>query len=186
LPAVGARPPPLAREVRHGTWTYVVERGDTLLEIARWYGVSLDELVHLNRLRDPDRIEVGQRLVIPVNAARRHAPAVLRPVESRLLRQRQELARAQRQLASADFGGAAQRLEDLRRQLDPAEPGSREIMIGVEETSAHVHAAFGDQQQAAAAFERALRLDPAYEPPSSCPPKVLSAFQTAQRDGAAP
>jgi LysM repeat protein len=185
LPPVGARPPPLTRDVRQGTWTYVVERGDTLLEIARWNGVSLDELVWLNRLRDPDRIEVGQRLVIPVNAARRRALARPPPAESRLLRQQHELARARRQLDSADFGGAAQRLEDLRRQLDPAEPGSREIMIGVEEVSAHVHAAFGNQQQAAAAFGRALRLDPAYEPPASSPPKVLSAFETAQRVSAA-
>jgi LysM repeat protein len=45
--------------------TYVVQRGDTLAEIAQRFGVSLTDLVRLNDIQDIDRIEVGQVLVIP-------------------------------------------------------------------------------------------------------------------------
>ncbi|WPL18919.1 N-acetylmuramoyl-L-alanine amidase AmiC precursor [Thiorhodovibrio winogradskyi] len=48
-----------ARSVRH-----VIEHGDTLLDIARDYQVSLPSLRSLNQLRD-DRIRVGQVLRIP-------------------------------------------------------------------------------------------------------------------------
>jgi len=42
-----------------------VERGETLYRIGKAYGVSDGELARLNGIRDPDRIEVGQLLVIP-------------------------------------------------------------------------------------------------------------------------
>lgn len=183
-PPVGARAPAV-RDARTSTWTYVVEPGDTLFEVARACGVSLDELMRLNRIDDPDRIEVSQLLVLPMIPAQRQATPMARPDPSRLRRHRQELALARRELASADFTGAANRLESLRRQVKSAEQGSRGILIALEELTAHVHAAFGDQQQAAAAFERALRLDPGYEPPEHCPPKVLHAFESARQESPA-
>lgn len=53
LPAVGDQP------------TYEVQAGDTLSLIALRYGVTVDELVQANGLADPDRIYIGQVLVIP-------------------------------------------------------------------------------------------------------------------------
>lgn len=47
------------------TATYTVERGDTLYRIAQSFGVSVDELVRLNGLADPNQIEVGQTLLVP-------------------------------------------------------------------------------------------------------------------------
>ena len=44
---------------------YVVRRGDTLSQIARWYGVSLNALAQANGIYNPSRIYVGQRLCIP-------------------------------------------------------------------------------------------------------------------------
>src|SRR5690606_22581644 len=43
---------------------HVVQKGETLWTIARRYGLSVDELVRLNELSDPNRIVVGQKLVI--------------------------------------------------------------------------------------------------------------------------
>jgi len=43
---------------------HVINRGDTLMEIARHYGVSLASLRSANRIKD-DRIRVGQVLTIP-------------------------------------------------------------------------------------------------------------------------
>lgn len=47
----------------------VVQPGDTLTAIARRHGVSVEDLVSINRLADPDRILVGQLLrLVPVEA----------------------------------------------------------------------------------------------------------------------
>jgi len=45
---------------------YVVRRGDTLTRIARAFGVSVSDLRRANNIVNPNRILVGQRLVIPV------------------------------------------------------------------------------------------------------------------------
>lgn len=45
--------------------THVVQGGDTLAEIARKYGVSLEAVIAANTLTDPNWLEVGQELVIP-------------------------------------------------------------------------------------------------------------------------
>jgi len=42
-----------------------VEHGETLYRIGKAYGVSYQELAHVNGLTNPDRIEVGQEIVIP-------------------------------------------------------------------------------------------------------------------------
>lgn len=44
--------------------TYVVKRGDTLGSIARRFGLSLSALIAANNIRDPNRIFVGQVLII--------------------------------------------------------------------------------------------------------------------------
>jgi LysM repeat protein len=44
---------------------YKVRSGDTLLAIARRFGVSTDAIVKANALANPDRLTVGQTLLIP-------------------------------------------------------------------------------------------------------------------------
>ena len=57
---------PLTPEPFDGpTFTYIVQRGDTLAEICDEYGVSIDEVVRINNITDWDHIEVGQRILIP-------------------------------------------------------------------------------------------------------------------------
>ncbi len=45
--------------------TYVVQKGDTLLSIARRYGLTVKQLLDANNIANPDRIAIGQKLVIP-------------------------------------------------------------------------------------------------------------------------
>lgn len=63
---------------------YVVQAGDTLSAIAARYGISVPQLVSANQLSDPDRLAIGQRLVIPTAGAppvtRRGPALVLRHV----------------------------------------------------------------------------------------------------------
>jgi len=61
-PSVGAAPP--APSSPAGV-VHVVQAGQTLYSIARAYGQDVQDLASTNRLADPDRLEVGQRLFIP-------------------------------------------------------------------------------------------------------------------------
>ncbi|MDP8257008.1 MAG: M23 family metallopeptidase [Candidatus Alcyoniella australis] len=44
---------------------HTVQRGQTLYSIAKSYNIPMDELVRLNRIKDPDKIQAGQKLFIP-------------------------------------------------------------------------------------------------------------------------
>jgi LysM repeat protein len=49
-----------------GTELYVVRSGDTLLSIARRYGITISDIVEANSLANPDALSVGQELLIPI------------------------------------------------------------------------------------------------------------------------
>lgn len=71
LPALGTvDAAPLAQN-----GVYTVKTGDTLLAIARQYGVSLQGLMTANNISDPSLIYTGQVLVIPGATAPAQAPA---------------------------------------------------------------------------------------------------------------
>ena len=46
--------------------TYVVVKGDNLTKIAKRNHTDVDTLVKLNRIRNRDRIYIGQVLLIPI------------------------------------------------------------------------------------------------------------------------
>ncbi len=45
---------------------YTVKPGDTLYTIARRYGLSFEALARFNRIREPESLDVGQEIRIPV------------------------------------------------------------------------------------------------------------------------
>lgn len=58
------------------TRTHIVAKGETLGRIARMYGTTVQRLAADNNLQDPDRINIGQQLVVPAPATPR--PAMVR------------------------------------------------------------------------------------------------------------
>ena len=46
--------------------TYAVKSGDRLLFIAKRFNVSPDELIAMNKIKDPAKLQIGQTLKIPV------------------------------------------------------------------------------------------------------------------------
>jgi len=44
---------------------YIVQKGDTLLQIAARFGISVDDLINENNISDPDAISIGTQLIIP-------------------------------------------------------------------------------------------------------------------------
>ncbi len=57
---------------------HIVRPGETLWAIARDHGTSLAVLVRLNGLSDPDRLQLGQRILLPAVAAPARKRAVPR------------------------------------------------------------------------------------------------------------
>src|SRR5258708_17421961 len=45
--------------------TYTVQQNDTLYKIAAKFGVSVDDLIKVNGITDPNSISPGQKLIIP-------------------------------------------------------------------------------------------------------------------------
>lgn len=45
---------------------HVVQRGQTLSGIAKAYETTVEDIVRANKLPNPDRLVVGQALVIPI------------------------------------------------------------------------------------------------------------------------
>jgi LysM repeat protein len=44
---------------------YVIKKGDTLLPIARQFGVTVNEIQEANGITDPRRLSIGQEIIIP-------------------------------------------------------------------------------------------------------------------------
>jgi LysM repeat protein len=47
---------------------YTVQKGDTLIPIARKFGVTVQEITEANGITDPHRLRIGQEIIIPVPA----------------------------------------------------------------------------------------------------------------------
>jgi len=57
------------------TTEYVVQSGDSIGGIAKQYGISRSEIVDLNKLSDPNKLRVGQKLMLPGRLKIKAAPA---------------------------------------------------------------------------------------------------------------
>jgi len=67
---------PAIKEVKEeGTIEYTVKKGDSLGLIAKKHNISKSELMELNKLADPNKIRVGQKLIIPKRAHTALPPA---------------------------------------------------------------------------------------------------------------
>ena len=44
---------------------YIVKKGDTLWQIAKRYGSTIDDIVRTNGIEDANQISIGQKLFIP-------------------------------------------------------------------------------------------------------------------------
>jgi len=53
---------------RRVTWhRHIIERGETLSDIAERYGIVMSELIRINNISNPRRIRAGRPLMVPVN-----------------------------------------------------------------------------------------------------------------------
>ena len=127
--AVG-QPAPASAAARPADTEYVVRPGDTLSGVARAFGTTFRALAEANRLADPDRLKVGQRLLVPAGgrSGQPTAPAARPASPPASLAER--VVAAARAVAGprARIGVAGHDLVGGQRVFIPAEqafPGSR-------------------------------------------------------------
>jgi len=51
-----------------GGFIYTIQAGDTFFRLAQRYGISVQDLINANPGVDPDRLQIGQRICIPIPA----------------------------------------------------------------------------------------------------------------------
>jgi LysM repeat protein len=56
------------------TGKYTIKPGDTLSGIAQEFGITVEDLVKLNNITDPNQIQAGQVLTVPAKGAATSAP----------------------------------------------------------------------------------------------------------------
>jgi LysM repeat protein len=56
------------------TKTHIVAKGETLTQISKQYGVSVDEIEQLNKIGDAKKLQAGQTIKIPVSAGGTPSP----------------------------------------------------------------------------------------------------------------
>lgn len=206
-PPAPERPPPAA--VRPDADSYVVRPGDTLGEIAFFYGIPIEALARANGILDANELSVGERLVIPHDAATQVAArqvAAAPPARSRALVRRaaarpaQEVKRAALdvQLHNADELVRTARFDEALAETERARPALAELeatsgrdaerRVRLEVLSATASIALGRDEAAHQSFERALRADADLElDPASTSPKVVRHLEeTRRRLAAAP
>ena len=76
-PPVPVEPAPSVIEPGSGR-LYEVQNGESLSKIASRFGVSTRELVELNKIKDPNHIRMGQKLVLP-EYAKAQPPSASKP-----------------------------------------------------------------------------------------------------------
>lgn len=74
LPALAQQP--------SGVTIYVVQRGDTLYRIALQYGLTVNDIARVNSLTNPNSIDVGDRLLIPLSGQPLPQTHVVQPGET--------------------------------------------------------------------------------------------------------
>ncbi len=56
------------------TKTHIVAKGETLTQISKQYGVSIEEIEQLNKIGDAKKLQAGQTIKIPVSAGGTPSP----------------------------------------------------------------------------------------------------------------
>ena len=61
---------PREERVHEFARTHIVQEGETLSEIAEKYGTTVDVLKKVNRIKRPNMVAVGRKLIIPPESSR--------------------------------------------------------------------------------------------------------------------
>jgi colicin import membrane protein len=57
------------------TKTHIVAKGETLTQISKQYGVSVEDIEHLNKIEDAKKLQAGQTIKIPASESPTPSPS---------------------------------------------------------------------------------------------------------------
>lgn len=69
---------------------YTVRKGDSLSRIAQKHGISTLELSSLNNIKNPNKIRIGQKLIVPGSGSAMNVPAPIEPENTAVRRVKAE------------------------------------------------------------------------------------------------
>lgn len=138
----------MARQCPPGTTAYTIKSGDTLYKIARTYKISVDNLVEANPGIDPNRLQVGQTICIPVAIP----PGTCPPGTASYIVQ-----------AGDTYSALARRFNTSVEAIATANPGVNPNALRI------------GQNLCIPAAAPEIPQEPAPEPPFTCPPGSLVA-----------
>lgn len=104
---------------REGTAKHIVRRGDTLSEIAQYYGVTLRQVQEANAIVNRSRIYTGQTLLIPPSRKR---PGHAAPSRSLAQSTGNALGHAEESLAQRSSAEPSQEADEFSDQTGPSNP----------------------------------------------------------------
>ena len=181
----------------HAALRHQVRAGETLHELARWYGHPVDVLAARNRIDDPNRIVAGAWLSIPAGARTGcppAAPTLAKPAapepEARVVATvspepavpKEALARADVALEEA---GRRYRAADFEAVLELTEEAQHVLPAGVEDPASIdrraraswlaglANAGLDRREAAIASLREALELRPSLRDEQSVSPRIL-------------
>jgi hypothetical protein len=81
VPFIDETPIALPTEEDNNETVYIVNAGDTLGTISELFDVSIDDLMTVNGISNPNLLDVGQELIIPINGIPTATPTIV-PTET--------------------------------------------------------------------------------------------------------
>lgn len=179
---------------------YRLQRGETLVAVARRFFGRPDQaqsLARINGIRNPRRLQVGERLLIPrsdLSLARRiparparapETPSVSAPPPPKRPAAEPpnfggELRRAINSYLDGNYQGALEKLEEVRpRVLARGRAAERKLLL---RHLIFVYTAFDRQADACTSYRALLQLDPQFDwDPDEVSPKILGLVARCKR-----
>jgi murein DD-endopeptidase MepM/ murein hydrolase activator NlpD len=158
---------------------HVVHAGETLSEIALRYGVRVSAICQLNRILDPHRIEIGQRLRLPQDAVLASRSPLASKPSSEPRRAQVLLAEAEESYLEARFERALEHAQEAEALLE-GEASGNELRARAAFVAGSALAGLGEEERASEQFARVHELDSRFEPPSGwLSPRLGSLYGSA-------
>jgi LysM repeat protein len=173
-----SNPPAVATSAK--TTLYVVQPGETLGEIARCAGVSVQDLARDNGIPSPKLIFAGEKLRLPAGHGCRSQSDPARTARSQ---SQSLLSKANSSLDSADFEQALSLAHACSQKLAPypSDPQAKALRVRCHVLAGTAATGLDQPDQALTEFRHALALDPHLKlPEGSTSPRVRELLAQAR------
>lgn len=130
IPVEEAAPAAAPAAPSGATTTYKIKPGDNLTKIAKEYNTTVEELVKLNNIANPNLIIAGADLIVPTPDGKPSAEA-LAAQEEAIAKAKAALAESQAKAAAADFAAKKDNLASTVVKEEPKVEEKKGLLSGL-------------------------------------------------------